>query len=471
MNMVNRTTKAFGLFLCAVAAIVLPLRTTAIAPTVTFTALHSFDKADGGHPFASLIQGSDGKLYGTTNRGGDTRDGTIFNITTGGTLTSLYSFCQPPCANGFRPTSGLIQDIDGNFYGATTLGGAYYQGTVYKVNIDGEVSSLYSFCHHRHQRCPDGNSPSGLVQGSDGNFYGTTLNGGANNYGTVFRITPSGKLTTIYSFDVFGGNSPIAGLFQAADGNFYGTTFSGGSEGDGTVFVITPGGALTTLHSFHGMDGSTPQAALVEGANGKFYGTTSFGGTYRNYGTVFSVTAGGELKTLYRFDGKDGDDIAAGLVQGTDGNFYGASFAGGANEDGTLFMITPQGSLTTLHTFGGADGKEPFAALVQDTDGKFYGTTFVGGSHNHGSVFTLSVGLAPFVKTNPTSGAAGKAVNILGTNLTGATSVTFNGTAATFTLVSASEITATVPVGATTGTVQVVTPGGTLSSNVPFTVN
>src|SRR5580658_7857009 len=123
MNRVNGTTKAFGLFLCAIAAIVLPLRTTAVAPTVTFTTLHSFDKADGGRPLAALVQGSDGKLYGTTNRGGNTRDGTIFNITTGGTLTSLYSFCQPPCASGFRPASGLIQDIDGNFYGTTTLGG------------------------------------------------------------------------------------------------------------------------------------------------------------------------------------------------------------------------------------------------------------------------------------------------------------------------------------------------------------
>jgi uncharacterized repeat protein (TIGR03803 family) len=471
MNRVNGTTKAFGLFLCAVAAIVLPLRTTAVAPTVTFTTLNSFDKADGGRPLAALVQGSDGKLYGTTNRGGNTRDGTIFNITAGGTLTSLYSFCQPPCANGFRPASGLIQDIDGNFYGTTTLGGAYRQGTVYRVDMSGDVSALYSFCPHPHHSCPDGNFPSGLVQGNDGNFYGTTGYGGENDYGTVFRITPSGKLTTIYSFGITGGYYPAAGLIQGTDGNFYGTTFNGGTEGEGTVFMITPGGALTTLHSFHGMDGSSPEAALVEGANGKFYGTTSFGGTYGNYGTVFSVTAGGELKTLHRFDGKDGDDITAGLVQGTDGNFYGASFAGGANEDGTLFMITSHGILTTLHTFGGTDGKEPFAALVQDTDGKFYGTTFIGGSHNHGSVFSLSVGLAAFVKTNPTSGAAGNAVNILGTDLTGSTSVTFNGTATTFTVVSASEITTTVPAGATTGTVQVVTPGGTLSSNVPFTVN
>jgi uncharacterized repeat protein (TIGR03803 family) len=471
MNRVNGTTKAFGLFLCAVAAIVLPMRTTAVAPTATFTTLHSFDKADGGRPLAALVQGSDGKLYGTTNRGGNTHDGTIFDITTGGTLTSLYSFCQPPCANGFRPTSALVQDIEGNFYGTTTLGGTYRQGTVYRVDMNGDVSTLYSFCPHPHHSCPDGNFPSGLVQGNDGNFYGTTGYGGENNYGSVFRITPTGELTTIYSFGVTGGYYPAAGLVQGTDGNFYGTTFNGGTEGDGTVFMITPDGALTTLHSFHGMDGSSPEGVLVEGANGKFYGTTSSGGTSANYGTVFSLTAGGELKTLHRFDFKDGDNITAGLVQGTDGNFYGTTFSGGAHIYGTLFMITPHGSLTTLHAFSGTGGKEPFAALVQDTDGKFYGTTFIGGSHNHGSVFSLSLGLAPFVKTNPTSGAAGNAVNILGTNLTGATSVTFNGTAATFTVVSASEITTTVPTGATTGTVQVVTPGGTLSSNVPFTVN
>jgi uncharacterized repeat protein (TIGR03803 family) len=255
--------------------------------------------------------------------------------------------------------------------------------------------------------------------------------GGAYNlYGTVFRITPSGTLTTLYSFDGADGEAPDAGLTQGIDGNFYGTTIFGGggdcgSNGCGTIFKITPSGTLTTLHSFDQADGSGPNA---------------------------------------------------GLVQATDGNFYGATSGGGANGRGTVFKITPSGLLTTLYNFCSqsncTDGTDP-AGLVQDTDGKIYGTTGGGGNgiDGYGTVFRLSVGLGPFVKTLPTSGNMGAAVNILGNNLTGATSVTFNGTTATFTVKSKSEITTTVPTGATTGTVQVVTPDGMLSSNVPFTVN
>jgi uncharacterized repeat protein (TIGR03803 family) len=182
------------------------------------------------------------------------------------------------------------------------------------------------------------------------------------------------------------------------------------------------------------------------------------------------------FNVLHTFDGMDGDGSNA-LVQGADGNFYGTTFEGGANAAcysgstcGTVFKITPSGTLTTMHSFNSTDGATPWAGLVQDTDGTFYGTTAYG-ANNDGTVFSLSVGLGPFVETQPAMGKVGTAVTILGTSLTGATSVTFNGTAATFTVVSASEVTTTVPAGATTGTVQVVTPGGTLSSNVPFTVN
>jgi uncharacterized repeat protein (TIGR03803 family) len=188
------------------------------------------------------------------------------------------------------------------------------------------------------------------------------------------------------------------------------------------------------------------------------------------------------LTTLYSFCAQggnctDGAGPIAGLVQATDGNYYGTTEGGGANNDGTVFKITPSGTLTTLHSFDGVDGANPNAALVQRTDGKFYGTTDVGGASGScnppngcGTIFSLSVGLGPFVETNPTSGAVGAAVTILGNSLTGATSVTFNGIAATFTVKSKSEITTTVPAGATTGTVQVATPGGTRSSNVPFRV-
>ena len=214
------------------------------------------------------------------------------------------------------------------------------------------------------------------------------------------------------------GRAIVSGLVEASDGNFYGTASLGGANGYGTVFTITPAGTLTTLHSFDATDGATPNA----------------------------------------------------LVLGTDGNFYGTTISGGANIDGTIFEITPQGTLITLHNFDGSDGADSFAGLVQATDGNFYGTTRLGGSKSDGTVFRLTVGLGPFVKTVPAAGKVGASVKILGTNLTGATSVSFNGVAAAFTLRAPSAITTTVPAGATTGTVQVITPSGTLLSNVVFRV-
>jgi uncharacterized repeat protein (TIGR03803 family) len=313
---------------------------------------------------------------------------------------------------------------------------------------------------------------SSLIQGTDGNFYGTTSGGGANNEGTVFKITPEGTLTVLHSFDITGGNYSYAGLVQATDGNFYGTTSEGGTYRDGRVFKITPGGTLTTLHSFDGTDGANPYARLVQATNGNFYGTTSGGGTY-SYGTVFKITPGGTLTTLHTFDITDGKYPFAGLVQGTDGNFYGTTLGGGDNRDDTVFKITPGGTLTTLHSFDGIDGSMPFARLVQATNGNFYGTTEEDGTgytYGYGTVFSLSVGLGPFVETRPVAGKVGAAVIILGNSLTGTTDVSFNGTAATFTVVSDTEITTILPDGATTGQVEVTTPSGTLTSNGKFHV-
>jgi uncharacterized repeat protein (TIGR03803 family) len=259
----------------------------------------------------------------------------------------------------------------------------------------------------------------------------------------------------------------------------------GGAYGRGTVFKITLSSKLTTLHSFDDTDGYFPEGALIQGTDGNFYGTTAAGGT-KGLGTVFRITPNGTLTTLYSFclqtNCTDGEQPQAGLIQGTDGNLYGTTYTGGTKGSGTIFRITPSSTLTTIYHFCSqtncTDGSNPIAALVQGTDGNFYGTTAVGGTNDPhcifgngcGTVFSLSVGLEPFVKTQPTSGATGTIVKIVGTSLTGSTSVTFNGTAARFTVVSNSLIKANVPIGATTGTVKVVTPGGTLSSNVPFRV-
>jgi uncharacterized repeat protein (TIGR03803 family) len=330
------------------------------------------------------------------------------------------------------------------------------------------LTTLHSFNN------TDGASPyAGLVQGTDGKLYGTTFVGGVR-YGTVFRITTVGALTTLHSFNITDGENPEGGLVQAIDGNFYGTTVVAGAHPSyGTVFKITPGGTLTTLHSFDYTDGYYPEAGLVLATNGNFYGTTYSGGSDPLGGTVFRITAAGTLTTLHSFTTATGGyHPAAGLVQGIDGNFYGTTVHGGAHGgNGTIFKIAAGGALTTLHSFDFTDGSEPEAGLVQATDGNFYGTTSHGGANNVGTVFKLSVGLGPFVETEPTSGRVGMGVLILGNNLTGASSVTFNGKAATFTVVSASEIRTTVPTGATTGKVKVTTPGRTLISNVNFRVS
>jgi uncharacterized repeat protein (TIGR03803 family) len=284
--------------------------------------------------------------------------------------------------------------------------------------------------------------------------------------------------TSLYSFcslNCADGEYPVAALVQVPNGNLYGTTYHGGSHGFGTVFEITPSGTLTTRHSFRGelKDGEYP-AGLIQAADGNVYGTAS-GGANNNAGTVFKITPSGTLTTLYSFCSQslctDGEYVQAGLVQATDGDFYGTTSGAGTPGNGTVFKITLSGTLTTLHSFDGADGSDPYAGLVQATDGNFYGTTSSGGVNGRGTVFSLSVGLGPFVETLPTAGRVGAKVILLGTTLTGASSVTFNGAAATFTVNSTGTAIATrVPAGATTGTVQVVTPGGMLSSNVPFLV-
>jgi uncharacterized repeat protein (TIGR03803 family) len=488
-----------------VSCIALPIATPAQS---TFTVLANFDgiDGDGANPYAGLIQATDGNFYGTTGYGGASSAcgaggcGTIFKITAAGTLTTLHSFDM---TDGAYPKVALVQGTDRNFYGTTLGGGAHGNGTFFKITATGKLTTIYNF--------EDSSDNSvGLVQGTDRNFYGTSPDGGASSActggcGTVFKISPEGKLTTLHSFDWMDGFYPHAGLIQGTDGNFYGTTLSGGNSacdfgsGCGTVFKITPAGQLTTLHSFDLTDGSEPSAPLVQARSGNFYGTTLGGGanlgceSYTGCGTVFEMTPAGKLTTLYSFESAGFYEnllnffAVAGLVQGTDGNFYGTTYDGGNSNSseclntnvsdgcGTVFKITPGGTLTTLYSFGSNNDAYPLDGLVQGTDGSFYGTTWVGGETNElceygcGTVFSISVGLSHFVKTNPTSGKVGTRVTILGNNLAGVTSVTFNGTTAKF-RASSTYITTRVPTDATTGTVEVVMPRKTLKSNVPFRV-
>jgi uncharacterized repeat protein (TIGR03803 family) len=450
--------------------------------TQTLTTLHSFDGTDGALSYAGLVQATNGNLYGTTYFGGAKNSGEVFEITSSGALRTLYSLCsRSACRDGAYTYAVLLQGTDGNFYGTTYSGGFKSNGTVFKITPSGTLTTLHTFVG------ADGSEPlAGLVQATNGDLYGTTYMGGTKGDGAIFQITPAGSFTILHSFcsqsGCTDGRNPYGGLVQGTDGNLYGTTLEGGVKGFGTVFKITPAGSLTTLHSFCSQsactDGQFPQTGLVQASNGSFYGTTIAGGAFGD-GTIFKISSSGTLTTVYAVCSKngcpDGEYLYAGLVQATDGNLYGIMDLGGANGYGTIFKMTLSGSLTTLYSFcsqsGCSDGEYPIAGLVQDTDGTLYGTTADGGANGKGTVYNLSVGLGPFVEAQPASGKVGASVNILGSNLTGATSLSFNGTVAAFTVVSSSEITTTVPSGATSGTIQVVTPGsGTLSSNLPFTV-
>jgi uncharacterized repeat protein (TIGR03803 family) len=436
-------------------AAVLSATAAAVLSAQTFTTLYSFDgKGDGQYPWAGLVQAQNGELYGANGLGGANIVGTLFKITTNGTLTTLYDFCaQSGCTDGASPEAAPIQDPNGELYGTTSDGGAYKFGTVFKITPDGALTTVYTFC--AQSGCPDGAVPyGGIVRAPDGAFYGTTIMGGVygtvgglGSGGTVFKITPDGTLTTLYNFcaesNCADGNQPYTALVRASNGEFYGTTYTGGAYNQGTIFKITAGGTLTTLYSFCAQsgcpDGSLPSAALVQSANGDLFGTTYSGGA-DNDGTIFRITRGGTLTNLYSLCAKCpvGANPTGNLIQATDGALYGTTSAGGDHRGGAIFKIAPDGALTALYSFCSqskcADGLTPQAGLVQDTDGVLYGTTFMGGAYNYGTVFSLSVGLGPFVEPQTTSGKVGATVKILGTGLTGATGVTFNGTAAGFTI-------------------------------------
>ena len=374
-----------------------------------FTTLTSFNGPDGAQP-ASLVQGADGNFYGITELGAPDDWGTVFKITSAGMLTTLHRFCsQTACADGAGP-GGLIQGTDGNFYGTTTAGGnapaPNGNGTVFKITPAGTLTTLYSFCSL--DGCPNGNYPAALIQATDGNFYGTTTQGGTGGQGTIFKLTPGGALTALYNFCSQGlpctDGMGATGLIQAADGNFYGTTVGGGEPpfDSGTIFRITPAGTFTTLYNFCPQpacaDGANP-AGLVQATDGNFYGTTIGGGVNNevNGGTVFEITPGGALTTLYSFcflpGCADGAQPRAGLIQASDGNFYGTTSGDGIN-GGTVFEITLAGTFTILYSFCPqavcADGSDP-TGVIQGSDGNLYGTTSAGGASGDGTVFKLAL--------------------------------------------------------------------------------
>jgi uncharacterized repeat protein (TIGR03803 family) len=365
------------------------------APGVTMSTLYSFTGgSDGGNP-NGLAQTADGNFFGTTQNGGLNSSGTVFKMAPGGVPIVLYPFMGGN--DGGHPQNVLVQGADGSFYGTTFDGGFSDNGTVFNVNSNGSLTTLVGF------NITNGDLPfAGLTSGADGNYYGTTYQGGASGRGSVYKMTPGGQLTTLYSFtDTADGGFVYGGLARGADGSFYGTTYAGGSANGGTLFKVTTNGLLTTLISFNGTDGSFPYAGVVQDENGNFYGVTSGGGG-QGAGTIFKWSSGGIFTTLYSFTGgTDGAQPVGGLMQGGDGNFYGTTAYGGSYGDGTVFRMAPDGTFTNLLQFDGYNGANPSAPLTQGADGGLYGTTQNGGPGGAGTIFRLGISGAVQINTQP----------------------------------------------------------------------
>lgn len=432
----------------------------------TYSDLFDFVGASGCCPSypGLLAQGRDGNLYGTTQSGGTHTYGTVFVMSpSAGTITTLYNF---DITHGQYPQAGLAMGFDGNFYGTTYQGGSTPAGVIFKITPAGALTVLYNFVN-----TTDGAYPrQPPIPAPDGNLYGITGNG--TNY-VVYRLTPSGTFTAVATPAGYSYGPLLLGV----DGKLYGVTNHGGTFNGGTVFQLTLGAKpkLKVIYNFNSPTGSQPTGGLMQASDGKLYGTASLGGTSSG-GVVFQVTTGGVYKVLRNFvaapPATDGYGPTAGLVQGSDGFLYGVNSLGGASGLGTLFKINTAGtSFAVLHNFDKLTGSNPTTTPVLHTSGKIYGMTEVGGLFNQGVLYRFDNGLKPFASIFVIwSGKVGTSVGILGQGFSNATGVKFGSGAGTFVAASDTFMTATVAAGATTATATVLEPGGNLVTPQKFKV-
>ncbi len=407
----------------ALACILALLFAPAAHAQMTLRTLRSFTGTNGASlgavPEAKLALGADGYFYGTTIVGGAHNRGTVYRVSTNGAFATIFSFDK----YGLYPQAALEPATDGRLYGTTTEGGPYGAGTIFRITTNGAFGDFAVF------NWTNGATPNGLIQARDGNFYGTTYQGGTNGYGqygTIVKVSPGGKISTLYTFGVItdtngralDGSNPQGALMQGDDGALYGTTTAGGTNGGfGTIFRITTNGAFSSLFSFNGTNGNVPICQLARTINGNLYGTTLLGGigfdpvSETGQGTLFMLTSNGRFTNLHCFGDHAGDGIHpafVGLAPGTDGCLYGTTSAGGASDSGTIFRLNRDMSLEILYSFSvppplvdtNIDGYNPSASLIQGGDGNFYGVTDSGGVHGFGAIFCLSNSLfsRPFIQ-------------------------------------------------------------------------
>lgn len=396
--------KAFSVALLAVL-----IGSADAAAASSLTTLHAFCTdtqgarcLDGMTPVSRLIE-IDGQFYGTTSAGGANMLGTVFRVTADGMFATVHSFCeQDHCPDGARPGRFLARGPGGAIYGVTAGGGLADGGTVFRLSRGGAYTLVHRFCSEA--RCTDGLQPVSVLFDGKGNLFGTAASGGTHGGGIAFAIDSGGTFRVIHNFCAESGCADGATpgpLMRARNGSFYGTTLAGGRNHAGTIFQMTPAGAVTILYAFCGAnkcpDGRQPAGALVEGLGGNLYGATTQQGA-DNYGTIFQITPAGRLRTLHSFcaapNCRDGATPTDGLVLGKDGSLYGTASAGGGFYSGAVFRLTAAGKYSLVYDFcarhGCFDGDDPAASPIFGSDGKLYGTTATGGAGgNDGTAYRL----------------------------------------------------------------------------------
>jgi uncharacterized repeat protein (TIGR03803 family) len=363
-----------------------------------YQVLHNFAATGegGANPSAALIEGKDGLLYGTAHLGGSSNLGTIFGLNKDGTGFRILHTFASIAKDGVQPTSPVLEASDGALYGTTYFGGATNKGTIFKLNRDGSgYRILFNFTGTNGV----GASPyAGLIEGSDSSLYGTTVEGGASQLGTLFKMSRDGsgfRILHTFTGGPGDGAQPFGNVVEGVDGTLYGATAFGGATDQGAVFRINKDGTgYRMISSFAAnWDGMNPYAGLSRGTDGSLYGMTQFGGN-RDFGTVFELSeAATKHRVLHHFaNGGDGAAPYSPLLEASDGSFFGTSWDGGSTNLGAVFRISRDGSgYRVVHSFGaGVDGRSPYGALFQASDGAIYGTTVAGGPARLGTVFRLS---------------------------------------------------------------------------------
>jgi uncharacterized repeat protein (TIGR03803 family) len=476
MNLSNpKSSRMLAAFVAAM--VVLTLSVAAMpAQAQTYTDLHDFNPGAGDpvnlYATGLFPQGWDGRLYGVTAGGGTSSDGTVYGITLAGTPTILHSFDG---TDGVDVYYGLTLGSDGNFYGVTTQGGSSNDGTIFKITPTGTLTVLYSFTGGA-----DGAGPyAPPVQGTDGNFYGVTtgiIGGTQTDASTFYKVTPSGTFKTVHTLTTAQGQQ-CQHTTLGSDGNFYAGCNLGGANNNGTLFKISATGSLTVLHNVTAATDGLAPSTLKQAKDGNFYGAMYQNGPH-NAGTIFKLTTNGTYTVLHSFTGgTDGGSPFTGPTQGPDGNLYGPTSAGGNTTTcsggcGVIYKITTAGAYSVLYTFDSTHGANPESNLTLDTDGEFYGNTRNGGAHSDGVFYSFNLGFKPFVTLGITSGKVGTKVGIMGQGFDSASVVKFGGVKATsITVTGTTYIVATVPTGAVDGYVTVTTGSTTLTSTKTFTVH